>query len=58
MGGRLLFGYKIGKKGKFRAMFTLVKSVFVQGTGALADGVLEKTDDGVGIIQGEVEKVL
>jgi hypothetical protein len=58
VGGRLLFGYKNGKKGKFRAMFTLVKSVFVQGSGALADGVLESTDNMSGIIKDEVEKVL
>ena len=56
--GRLLFGYKVGKKGKFRALFTLVKSVFVQGTGALADGVLESTDDMTGIIQDEVGKAI
>ncbi len=43
--GRLLFGYKRGKKGKFRALFVLVKSVFVQGTGALYDGVEETLDD-------------
>jgi len=30
--GRLLFGYKRGKRGKFRPLFTLVKSVFVQGS--------------------------
>ena len=58
VGGRLLFGYKNGKKGKFRALFTLVTSVFVQGTGALADGVLEKTNDGIGMIQNEVDKVV
>lgn len=39
--GQLLFGYKNGKKGKFRALFVLVKSVFVQGSGALYDGVNE-----------------
>lgn len=46
-GGRLLFGYKLGKtgRGKFRPLFVLVKSVFVQGSGALADGVLDSLDD-------------
>jgi len=58
VGGRLLFGYKNGKKGKFRAMFTLVKSVFVQGTGALADGTLEWIDAHPNTIKDEVEKVL
>ncbi len=43
-GGRLLFGYKKGKKGKFRALFVLVKSVFVQGSGALYDGVSDSID--------------
>ena len=54
--GTNVLGYKVGKKGKFRALFVLVKSVFVQGTGALADGVLESTDKGVGMIQDEVDK--
>jgi len=44
-GGKLLFGYKRGKKGKFRALFTLVQEVLVQGTGALADGVSDKLPD-------------
>ena len=57
-GGRLLFGYKHGKKGKFRALFTLVKSVFVQGTGALADGVLEAQDQMVETIQDEVDRAI
>lgn len=50
--GKLLFGRKNGKRGKFRALFVLVKSVFVQGSGALYDGVMESTDD----ISGEIEK--
>ncbi len=56
--GRLLFGTKRGKRGKFRPLFTLVKSVFVQGTGALADGVLESQDQMTDIIQEEIDKVL
>ncbi len=43
--GQLLFGYSKGKRGKFRPLFVLVKSVFVQGTGALYDGVMESMDD-------------
>ena len=43
--GSLLFGYKRGKRGKFRALFVLVKSVLVQGSGALYDGVTESLDD-------------
>ena len=43
--GRLLFGYKVGKRGKFRPLFVLVKSVLVQGSGALYDGVMDKVDD-------------
>ena len=56
-GGRLLFGYKRGRKGKFRALFTLVKSVFVQGSGALADGVMDSIDDIAGSIETEIGKV-
>ena len=43
--GKLLFGYKVGKRGKFRPLFIMVKSVLVQGSGALYDGVMEKVDD-------------
>ena len=57
VGGRLLFGYKKGKKGKFRALFTLVKSVFVQGTGALYDGVMDSVDDIAGSVETEIGKV-
>jgi len=57
VGGRLLFGYKRGKKGKFRALFTLVKSVFVQGTGALYDGVLDSLDDIGSSMETEIGKV-
>jgi hypothetical protein len=56
--GRLLFGYKVGKKGKFRALFTLVKSVFIQGSGALLDGVLESQDEMTDILQEEIDKVV
>ena len=57
VGGKLLFGYKRGKKGKFRALFTLVKSVFVQGTGALYDGVMDSLDDIGGAVETEIGKV-
>ncbi|MCJ7778636.1 MAG: hypothetical protein MUP16_10015 [Sedimentisphaerales bacterium] len=59
-GGRLLFGYKAGKtsRAKFRPLFVLVKSVFVQGSGALADGVLESQDEMTDILQEEIEKVI
>ena len=43
--GQLLFGRRNGKRGKFRPLFVLVTSVFVQGTGALYDGVMESLDD-------------
>lgn len=43
--GKLLFGYKRGKRGKFRPLFVLVKSVLVQGSGALYDGAMDKVDD-------------
>lgn len=54
--GQLLFGYKRGKKGKFRPLFVLVKSVFIQGSGALADGVLDSLDDISGEIEQQIER--
>jgi hypothetical protein len=42
--GGLFFGWKQGKRGKFRPLFVLKKSVLVQGSGALIDGVMEKID--------------
>ena len=57
VGGRLLFGYKRGKKGKFRALFTLVKSVFVQGSGALYDGVMDSIEDLGEAMETEIGKV-
>lgn len=56
--GKLLFGYKRGKRGKFRALFVLKKSVFVQPTGALYDGVIDSEDAMTGAIQTEVDKVI
>jgi hypothetical protein len=56
-GGRLLFGYKNGKKGKFRALFVLVTSVMVQGTGVLYDGVLDSVDDISESIETEIGKI-
>lgn len=50
--GSLFFGYKRGKKGKFRPLFVLVKSVFVQGTGALFDGV----NDSIDVIADTIEQ--
>ena len=54
--GRLLFGYKRGKRGKFRPLFVLVKSVFVQGSGALYDGVTDSLDDITGQMESEIER--
>ena len=56
--GRLLFGYKRGQKGKFRPLFTLVKSVFVQGSGALYDGVMESLDHITRAMETEIERQL
>jgi len=56
--GRLLFGYKNGKKGKFRPLFTLVTSVLVQGSGALLDGVMEAIPDMTAAIQQSVDKAI
>ena len=57
-GGKLLFGYKRGKKGKFRPLFSLVKSVLVQPTGALWDGVNDSLDDITAEMQTEIDKVI
>ena len=54
--GKLLFGYKNGKRGKFRPLFTLVKSVTVQGSGALYDGVSDSLDDITGEMENEIAK--
>jgi len=56
--GRLLFGYKNGKRGKFRPLFTMVTSVLVQGSGALFDGVEESIPDMTAAIQQSVEKAI
>ena len=56
-GGQLLFGRKIGKRGKFRPLFVLVTSVFVQGTGALYDGVMESLDDIADAIEDSIGKI-
>lgn len=54
--GKLLFGYKKGERGRFRLLFVLVKSVFIQGTGALYDGVVESADDMAMAIETEIAK--
>ncbi len=54
--GSLLFGRKNGKRGKFRALFVMVTSVFVQGSGALLDGVLDSLDDISGAMEDEIAK--
>ena len=56
--GRLLFGRKQGKRGRFRPLFTLVKEVLVQGSGALADGVMESTDNMTAAIQRRVDRAI
>lgn len=56
--GRLLFGIKQGKRGKFQALFTLVTSVLAQGTGALWDGVNDSLDDITSSMQSEIDKVI
>jgi len=54
-GGKLLFGYKRGTRGKFRALFALVKSVTIQGSSALIDGVTASVDDMTAAIQTEID---
>ena len=56
--GSSVLGYKKGKKGKFRPLFALVKSVLVQGSGALYDGVMDSLGDITGEMQSEVDKVI
>ncbi len=54
--GRLFFGRKQGKRGRFRPLFVLVKSVFVQGSGALYDGVMDSLDDMSGVIEDRIAR--
>ena len=54
--GGLFFGIKHGKRGKVRALFVLKKSVTVTGSGALAAGVLDSTDDIADAIGDEISK--
>jgi len=56
--GRLLFGRKNGKRGKFRALFLLVKSVTIQGTGALKDGVESQLDNIIADMETEIGKAI
>jgi len=56
--GKLLYGYKNGKKGKFRPLFVLVTQVTVKGSGALYDGVFDSLDDITGSMQKEIDEVL
>jgi len=53
--GKLIFARRNGKKGKIRPLFVLVKSVFVQGSVALYEGVLESLDDITEAIQIEID---
>ena len=55
-GGALLFGRKNGSRGKFRLMFVMKRSVTIQGSDALAEGVSEKIDDITDTIQQEIDK--
>jgi hypothetical protein len=54
--GQLLFGRKNGKKGKFRALFTLVTEVTVIGSEALYDGVYDSIDGITETINQELDK--
>lgn len=56
-GGRLLFGRRRGKRGKFRPLFVMVKSVLVQGSGALWDAVDDSLDDITAEMQKQVDTV-
>jgi len=47
-----------GKKGKFRPLFVLVKSVRVKGSGALYEGVTESMDDISLEIENEIDRQL
>jgi hypothetical protein len=56
--GKNVLGYVRGKKGKFRPLFVLVKSVFVQPTGALIDGVLDSEYKIVGLIESKISDAI
>jgi hypothetical protein len=55
-GGRLLFGIKNGKKGKFRALFAMTKEVTIIASEALFDGVSDSLDNITESINQEIEK--
>jgi hypothetical protein len=55
--GKLLYGYKNGKRGRFRPLFVLVKSVTVTGSGALAEGVADSVDDIKESIQANLNRL-
>jgi len=54
--GSLLFGHKRGKKGKFRALFALVKSVTIEGSNALYDGVTESLDEIAKVMESQIAR--
>ena len=55
--GKLLFGNKRGARGRFRPLFVLVRSVFVQGSGALLDGVTDSLPDITKSINTEITRI-
>lgn len=52
---QLLFGYKVGKRGRFRPLFVLVKEVTIHGSGALYDGVEENLNLVTDAINAEIK---
>lgn len=54
---QLLFGRKNGQRGKFRPLFVLVKSVTIEASEALPDGVAASVDDIRGEIEDEIGRI-
>ena len=56
--GQLLFGYKVGQRGKFRPLYVLKKKVTIFGTGALTDGVEESLPKITDAINRQIDEKL
>ncbi len=56
-GSKLYFGRKNGQRGKFRLLFTFVRSVTIKGSGALINAAIDQKDKVTKIIQSKIDGV-
>lgn len=54
---QLLFGYKVGHRGRFRPLFVLKQEVTIHGSGALADGVSESVGKVADAVNAELRRI-